>query len=438
MLRSDDSVVCEMDVMPTQPAGTFNEYQAYLVLRRAEIATAISKRCQQQVAFYANLDISELKSAAEQILGTLFEALVQGAESHFFSTFTNTIERRIQDGLDVDDALRVPIAYRHEIRLISMQAIQEHVAQAESGMPVLLELLDVVEIRIVERYRQHLRRLEALVGNSLDGVMVYDTQSQITYANQALAHFTGYPKPANLIGTAIENLVALDEHHRFVEEISPALAASGGWQGQIWALRVDGSRWLAQASVFRLVTGAGETAGNGVILRDVTETARAAQDRLRLLLDLETQAAELKQAQQEREALQEEVISAQEAAIRELSTPLIPLADGVVAMPLVGTISTARAQQIMETLLEGIGTHQAHVALIDITGVKVVDTQVADALLRAARAARLLGAQVVLTGIGAEIAQTLVSLGADMTGITTRGTLREGIAFGMADGNANR
>jgi rsbT co-antagonist protein RsbR len=138
-----------------------------------------------------------------------------------------------------------------------------------------------------------------------------------------------------------------------------------------------------------------------------------------------------KRAEEEQLQLQEQVIDAQRTALRELSTPLMPLTDNVVAMPLVGAIDSARIQQIMETLLEGISDHQAEIAILDITGVQVVDTQVADGMIRAAQAVRLLGAEIVLTGIGATMAQTLVNLGADMSNITTRGTLQGGIAYAM-------
>lgn len=136
-------------------------------------------------------------------------------------------------------------------------------------------------------------------------------------------------------------------------------------------------------------------------------------------------------AEHERTQLQEEIIEAQRAALRELSTPLIPIAENVIAMPLVGSIDTSRAQQIMETLLEGIADQQADVAILDITGVRVVDTQVANALLRAAQAAKLLGTRVILTGIRAEVAQTLVGLGADMSSITTAATLQAGVALAL-------
>ena len=139
-----------------------------------------------------------------------------------------------------------------------------------------------------------------------------------------------------------------------------------------------------------------------------------------------------RRAERERQAMQEQIIQAQQAALRELSTPLMPIADGVVAMPIIGTIDTMRAQQIMEALLQGIAEHGADIAILDITGVKVVDTQVAGALIRAAQAARMLGAQVVLTGISPEIAQTLVHIGAEMREMVAKPTLQQGIAYALS------
>lgn len=137
---------------------------------------------------------------------------------------------------------------------------------------------------------------------------------------------------------------------------------------------------------------------------------------------------ERKQAEAERTNFQEQIIEAQRHALQELSTPLIPISDDVVIMPLVGSIDSRRAQQVMEALLEGVARHQADTVILDITGVKVVDTQVANAFLRAAQAVKLLGARVILTGIQPEIAQTIVQLGADMSGINTHGSLQSGIA----------
>jgi len=148
-------------------------------------------------------------------------------------------------------------------------------------------------------------------------------------------------------------------------------------------------------------------------------------------------------AEQERmladqQAIQEQLIATQQQAIRELSTPLIPLADRLVVMPLVGTIDQARAGQILETLLQGISAQQAAVAILDVTGIRNVDEGVASALLKTAHAARLLGTEVVLTGISPDVARTLVEIGADLGDVTTHGTLQAGVAHAMTRVTSSR
>lgn len=127
--------------------------------------------------------------------------------------------------------------------------------------------------------------------------------------------------------------------------------------------------------------------------------------------------------------IQEEIIRAQEITLAELSTPLIPISEHVVVMPLVGMVDSRRAERVMEVLLLGIAEHQARIAIIDITGVSVIDAQVANALILAAQAVRLLGSQVVLTGIQPHVAQTLVGLGVDLKTLVTRSTLQSGIIY---------
>jgi len=108
---------------------------------------------------------------------------------------------------------------------------------------------------------------------------------------------------------------------------------------------------------------------------------------------------------------------------------LLTVGEGIVVMPLIGTMDTRRADHMVETLLQGVAEQQADFALIDITGVPVVDTQVAAIFLRCVQAVRLLGAQVVITGIRPEIAQTLVGLDVDMSEVVTMASLQEGIAY---------
>lgn len=145
-----------------------------------------------------------------------------------------------------------------------------------------------------------------------------------------------------------------------------------------------------------------------------------------------TDITERKRADEDRTALQQQIIEIQRATLSELSTPIIPLADGVIAMPLVGAIDSDRARQIMQALLDGLSTSRAHTAILDITGVRAVDSYVAAALLQSARAARLLGARVIITGIRPEVAQALVQLGTDWTGIETLATLQAGVALALS------
>lgn len=128
----------------------------------------------------------------------------------------------------------------------------------------------------------------------------------------------------------------------------------------------------------------------------------------------------------------ERTVSLQRIALQELSAPLIPVFDKISVMPLVGTIDTERAKQIMENLLEGVVSHRAEVVLIDITGVPVVDTMVAHHIIQAAEAVRLVGAKCTIVGIRPEIAQTIVNLGINLEDVTTTSTLKKGVEQALA------
>src|SRR6266511_4529413 len=131
-------------------------------------------------------------------------------------------------------------------------------------------------------------------------------------------------------------------------------------------------------------------------------------------------------------AEREQAIEYQRRLIQELSVPIVPIDEGVLVLPLVGAIDSRRASQVMEAALDKIVEFQADVLILDITGVPLVDTGVANYLLQMARAVKLLGAQIVLVGIGAEIAQTMVQLGVELRDVTTRSNLQAGIAFALA------
>jgi rsbT co-antagonist protein RsbR len=123
----------------------------------------------------------------------------------------------------------------------------------------------------------------------------------------------------------------------------------------------------------------------------------------------------------------EGVIRAQEEAIRELSTPVLRVRERVLIVPVVGIVDTQRARQITENMLRAVKDHRARVVVMDITGVPVVDSKVAGHLLQSVEAARLMGTEVLITGLSPEIAQTLVTLGAVLTDVKTYGDLQDGM-----------
>jgi rsbT co-antagonist protein RsbR len=167
---------------------------------------------------------------------------------------------------------------------------------------------------------------------------------------------------------------------------------------------------------------------------DAQGMTEAIAGRLRDLMDLialaQTSAVDALVATQDarqRQTLYQE----QQQQVRELSSPVIKVWEEVLVLPLVGTIDSDRAAQVMEDLLQGIVAHQAEVVIVDVTGVPVVDTYAVNYLMQTIKAAGLLGARSVLVGISAEVAQAMISLGVDLKGIETRGNLQAGIEFAL-------
>ncbi|NQV55632.1 MAG: PAS domain S-box protein, partial [Rhodospirillales bacterium] len=166
---------------------------------------------------------------------------------------------------------------------------------------------------------------------------------------------------------------------------------------EIRGLRKDGTEFHAELAVSEMtVNGRRSFVG---IIRDITERKDA-----------------------------EKIIAQQHNNLLELSTPVLKVWDQVVLLPLIGRIDEDRAAQIIENLLEAIVKTEARVAVIDVTGVPEIDTFFAGHLIKTVSAAKMLGAEVLVTGVSPAIAQTLIRLGADLSTITACGPLKEGIA----------
>lgn len=235
---------------------------------------------------------------------------------------------------------------------------------------------------------------QAVVENAQDSILTLDATGTILSCNPASERLFGYAA-VEMIGKPVTLLIAaFDGQQATCEGVAQHQDRTN--------FPVDISLSPMRVGVERLML---------CVLRDITER---------------------KQAEAERTQLQEAIIRAQAAALEELATPLIPISDQTVVMPLIGAIDTRRAQQMVAALLHGVEAQRASIAILDITGVPIIDTQVAHSIIQAAQAVRLLGAQVVLTGIRPEVAQTLVSLGVDLRQIATHSSLESGIAYAFA------
>jgi len=296
------------------------------------------------------------------------------------------------------------------------------------AMALLVGTLKSRTLRQLSEIKESEVRLRSVLDNIVDAVFTFDESGVIESFNPASERLFGYPA-AEAIGRDVASLFAVErEPTGGAADKSLAKRPPLG----LSTLPVNGREMLCRhqdGAEFPVEIDVTEMPFRGKML--FIGTARDLRERKRVVEDQ-------RRSEEERNRLQEELIRAQASALAELSTPLIPVRSQVLVMPLVGTMDSQRAASVIEVLLSGINEHRAHGAIIDVTGVPVVDTAVAGALIRAANAARMLGARVVITGIRPEVAQTLVTLGADLRGITTCRTLEQGIAFVEAQSEAKR
>ena len=147
-------------------------------------------------------------------------------------------------------------------------------------------------------------------------------------------------------------------------------------------------------------------------------------EEVKILPDMLRHMAENNETQQH---LQQEIIEVQQRAIHELSTPVIPIMDGIIVLPLIGNVDSMRARDITRSLLAGISQHKAKIVILDVTGVKIMDTGIVNHLNKTIQAAQLKGAQTIVTGISDAVAESIVDLGIDWSQITTLSNLQTGL-----------
>lgn len=233
-------------------------------------------------------------------------------------------------------------------------------------------------------------------------IVMLDPAGRIASWNAGAERIKGY-RPEEILGQHFSRFYPTDAVQRGLPEHELRVAAKEGrFEDEGWRVRKNGEQFWASVVITALREKDGRLRGYGKVTRDLTERKQT-EERLR---------------QQSRE-------------IMELSTPVMQVWQGVVVAPLIGTLDSQRTQQFMERLLNRIVETNSPMALVDIMGVPTIDTQTAQHLIETISAVRLLGAQVVLTGVRPAIAQTLVHLGIDLSGITTRSSLAAGLLVAL-------
>ncbi len=272
----------------------------------------------------------------------------------------------------------------------------------------------ITDITRRKQQQEQLETFKTIVEKANDGIAISDMTGAFTYGNRALHEIYGYDYDQREMQRLHIPDIWLPEHHEYLNNtVLPTIMTEGRWQKEYEGLRKDGSRAILMSHVFPVMNADGQPVGMAAHIRDMTEE---------------------RAMQAERERLQQEIIEGQRQALRELSTPIIPLMDGIVVIPLIGTIDTQRAREITRSLLAGITQNRARTIILDITGVPIVDSGVADHLNKSIQAARLKGARTIVTGISDAVAETIVDLGIDWSGVDTLRDLQSGLLVAMQAG----
>jgi PAS domain S-box-containing protein len=275
------------------------------------------------------------------------------------------------------------------------------------------------------------KNIRLLVDSVRDyAILLLDAEGRVVSWNKGAERLKGY-RAAEVIGKHFSLFYPPEDQQRDKpgQELKKA-AETGRLEDEGWRVRKDGSRFWANVVITALRDEDGRLCGFGKVERDLTERKQAEDELRKAREDMERRVlertADLKKAN---ESLQRELAGRKQAeeAILALSTPVLPVRDRLLILPIIGIIDSQRALQLTEQLLNAIRTYRAKAVVMDITGVPVVDSRVANHLLQTVEAARLMGATVIVTGISPEISQTLVKIGVELGRLRTMGDLRGGL-----------
>ena len=247
--------------------------------------------------------------------------------------------------------------------------------------------------------------IQQLVDSVSDyAIILLDPEGKVLSWNPAAQKLKGWTAD-EIIGQSFERFYPKEDVEKGKTKVELETAArTGRFEDEGWRMRKDGTRFWANVVMTALRDADGKLIGFGKVTRDLSERRE-----------------------------HEENIRAQANEIFEMAVvPVVQVWEGILLVPLIGTLDSQRTQQLMERLLQRVTETASPVALIDITGVPTVDSQIAQHLIETISAVRLLGADVILTGVRPVIAQTLVHLGIDLSTVITRSSLTAGLKMALS------
>jgi len=283
---------------------------------------------------------------------------------------------------------------------------QRTMAEARIYATELAEHQASLEQTVAERTAE----LNRLLDSISDAVIATNLEGKILSWNPAAEHLFGWTADEAL-GESVAMLFSTQDEFLAlqVEAVQPAVTGTPQ-QAEACMICKDNSERMARIGFSAIFDDQNNPTGIVSIVADITEQ---------------------KQLKVEQERLQQEVIAAQQQMIQDLSTPVIPVMQGIIVMPLVGNIDSMRAQDVTRSLLAGISRHRARIVIIDVTGVSLMDTGIVDRLSKTVQAAQLKGAKTIVTGISDAVAESIVDLGIDWSGITTLSNLQMGLVAAL-------
>ena len=398
--------------------GMDTPFRTLLDLHREATEQEVSSVLCELNDFYRTLPQEKLAQSAGRIVALLLLAYDDPQSEMLYKAVFGLIAQRHEQGISLREALAVVASPRRAIAKVLRRIYPGR--DFHDDLERLTLVVEELSATVIDAYEKRMmaamdeqaaaeKRYRLLYDRAPIMMHSINAEGQVIEVNEEWENVLGYTR-SEVLGRKSLEFMTEESRHQAMNVYIPQMVEAGHIRDIHYQfIKKNGDLVDVMISAIVVQNADGHIDRILGVLLDVTERLKA-EEALR------------------RAAASESMLAAQEEIIRALSCPLIPFGRGALLMPLIGHINRGRATRIIEELARGVVEQQALIAILDVTGVPNVDAEVADALLRAASVVKLLGADVMLTGIQPGIAKIIVELGIDMSGFTVKSSLQEGLS----------